>query len=91
MCGIFAYLNWNVARDRKFILEALFGGLKRLEYRGYDSAGISVDADSLKNFHGEVLANGNTSDSKRPFVFKKEGKVSDLVAHVYKGGCDAHT
>jgi glucosamine--fructose-6-phosphate aminotransferase (isomerizing) len=84
MCGIFAYLNWNVARDRKFILEALFGGLKRLEYRGYDSAGISVDADSLKNFHGEVLANGNTSDSKRPFVFKKEGKVSDLVAHVYK-------
>lgn len=85
MCGIFAYLNWNVARDRKFILEALFGGLRRLEYRGYDSAGISIDADTLKGFHGELVANGNISEAQFPFVFKKEGKVSDLVAHVYKG------
>ncbi|GAQ81147.1 Glucosamine 6-phosphate synthetases [Klebsormidium nitens] len=84
MCGIFAYLNWNVARDRKFILEALFGGLRRLEYRGYDSAGISIDADTLKGFHGELVANGNISEAQFPFVFKKEGKVSDLVAHVYK-------
>lgn len=44
MCGIFAYLNYNVNRERRYILEVLFNGLRRLEYRGYDSAGISVDA-----------------------------------------------
>ena len=38
-------------------------GLKRLEYRGYDSAGVA-------------LLNGSLN------VFKKQGKVSDLVASV---------
>ncbi len=47
MCGIFGYYNFKVAKDRKAILELLFTGLRRLEYRGYDSAGISVDADDL--------------------------------------------
>ena len=39
MCGIFGYYNFRVARDRRAILEFLFTGLRRLEYRGYDSAG----------------------------------------------------
>ena len=47
MCGIFGYYNFQVARDRRAILELLFTGLRRLEYRGYDSAGISIDADEL--------------------------------------------
>ncbi|KAH9326597.1 hypothetical protein KI387_006775 [Taxus chinensis] len=46
MCGIFAYLNYNVSRERRYILELLFNGLRRLEYRGYDSAGISIDLHS---------------------------------------------
>lgn len=37
--GIFAYLNYLTPKSRKEILELLVGGLKRLEYRGYDSAG----------------------------------------------------
>ena len=37
--GIFAYLNYLVPTERKKILEILIQGLKRLEYRGYDSAG----------------------------------------------------
>ncbi|TPX41283.1 glutamine---fructose-6-phosphate transaminase (isomerizing) [Synchytrium endobioticum] len=45
MCGIFGYLNYLVDRDRKYILEALLNGLARLEYRGYDSAGLCVDGD----------------------------------------------
>lgn len=45
MCGIFGYYNYKVSRDRKAILEFLFTGLRRLEYRGYDSAGISIDGD----------------------------------------------
>ncbi|NQX04396.1 glutamine--fructose-6-phosphate transaminase (isomerizing) [Rathayibacter sp. VKM Ac-2856] len=40
MCGIVGYVG---ARDS---LAVLLGGLKRLEYRGYDSAGVAViDAD----------------------------------------------
>jgi glucosamine--fructose-6-phosphate aminotransferase (isomerizing) len=39
MCGIVGYVGKRPAR------ELLLNGLKRLEYRGYDSAGISVIAD----------------------------------------------
>lgn len=39
MCGIFAYLNYLTAVDRQTIADILTNGLKRLEYRGYDSAG----------------------------------------------------
>ncbi|NMO93449.1 glutamine--fructose-6-phosphate transaminase (isomerizing) [Actinomycetospora sp. TBRC 11914] len=36
MCGIVGYVGWRPARD------VLLGGLRRLEYRGYDSAGIAT-------------------------------------------------
>ncbi len=36
MCGIVGYVGENKS------LEVLLGGLKRLEYRGYDSAGVAV-------------------------------------------------
>ena len=40
MCGIVGYVGSNQS------IEVLLGGLRRLEYRGYDSAGIAViDAD----------------------------------------------
>ncbi|KAF8015427.1 hypothetical protein BT93_H1052 [Corymbia citriodora subsp. variegata] len=47
MRGIFAYLNCSVGRERSDIIQVLFNGLRRLEYRGYDSTGISVDASSV--------------------------------------------
>lgn len=37
--GIFCYLNYLTPKRREEILELLVNGLKRLEYRGYDSAG----------------------------------------------------
>lgn len=40
MCGIFAYLNYLTEKKRSYILETLLNGLSRLEYRGYDSAGM---------------------------------------------------
>ncbi|KAK3951025.1 hypothetical protein QBC32DRAFT_325620 [Pseudoneurospora amorphoporcata] len=62
MCGIFGYINYLVEKDRKYILDTLVNGLSRLEYRGYDSAGLAIDGDK-KN---EVLA------------FKEVGKVAKL-------------
>ncbi|KAB2571556.1 Glutamine-fructose-6-phosphate aminotransferase [Lasiodiplodia hormozganensis] len=62
MCGIFGYVNYLVEKDRKFILNTLVNGLSRLEYRGYDSAGLAVDGDK----RNEV------------FAYKEVGKVAKL-------------
>eukprot|EP01061_Rhynchopus_euleeides_P006839 TRINITY_DN15847_c0_g1_i2.p1 TRINITY_DN15847_c0_g1~~TRINITY_DN15847_c0_g1_i2.p1 ORF type:complete len:662 (+),score=292.18 TRINITY_DN15847_c0_g1_i2:123-2108(+) len=45
MCGIFAFLNYQHELTLRQIADTLIGGLKRLEYRGYDSAGVCIDAD----------------------------------------------
>ncbi|KAJ3413770.1 glutamine--fructose-6-phosphate transaminase (isomerizing) [Chytridiales sp. JEL 0842] len=66
MCGIFGYINYLVERDRAFILETLLNGLKALEYRGYDSAGLTVDGDQPK----EAL------------VYKEVGNVAALRAKI---------
>ncbi len=42
MCGIFGYVGKKNASD------VVIAGLKRLEYRGYDSWGIAVVADEIK-------------------------------------------
>lgn len=44
MCGIVAYIGRNEA------CSILIKGLKRLEYRGYDSAGIALLSDSINNY-----------------------------------------
>ncbi|CAG0913865.1 unnamed protein product [Notodromas monacha] len=45
MCGIFAYINYLTPRTRREVLDFLIKGLQRLEYRGYDSAGVAIDGD----------------------------------------------
>ncbi|KAG5517865.1 hypothetical protein PMAC_000319 [Pneumocystis sp. 'macacae'] len=72
MCGIFGYINHGVKRERSYILNILLEGLLKLEYRGYDSAGLVVDGDN----ENEVL------------VFKKVGKVSELCKLVREGVYD---
>lgn len=79
MCGIFAYLNYNVRRERRYILEVLLNGLRRLEYRGYDSAGIAIDSDL------SFRPQDNPYDSAPPLVFRQEGKIESLVTTVYSG------
>ncbi|KAG8036404.1 hypothetical protein G9C98_003726, partial [Cotesia typhae] len=65
--GIFAYLNYLTPKSREEILKLLVGGLKRLEYRGYDSAGVAVDESN-----GHDIA-----------VIKKTGKVQSLVDEIF--------
>lgn len=62
MCGIFAYLNYLTPKTRDEILRTLITGLRRLEYRGYDSAGVGIDAP----------------DSQDIILIKKQGKVAAL-------------
>ncbi|KAI5165638.1 glucosamine--fructose-6-phosphate aminotransferase (isomerizing) [Nematocida sp. ERTm5] len=45
MCGIFGYCSYNKKANKKEVLTMLTNGLKRLEYRGYDSAGVAIDVD----------------------------------------------
>ncbi|KAM7360915.1 glutamine:fructose-6-phosphate aminotransferase 1 isoform 7-T9 [Cochliomyia hominivorax] len=49
MCGIFAYLNYLTPKSRSEVLDLLVNGLKRLEYRGYDSTGVAIDGPSGKD------------------------------------------
>ncbi|KAK3197140.1 hypothetical protein GRF29_1536g787662, partial [Pseudopithomyces chartarum] len=75
--GIFGYINYLVEKDRKYILNTLINGksrprLQRLEYRGYDSAGLAIDGDK-KN---EV------------FAVKEVGKVASLKKLVEESNFD---
>ncbi|PWN29894.1 putative GFA1-glucosamine--fructose-6-phosphate transaminase [Jaminaea rosea] len=72
MCGIFAYINHLVEKDRRQVVDILVNGLARLEYRGYDSAGIAVDGDAEK----DVL------------IFKQVGKVDALRKHIAESPVD---
>jgi glucosamine--fructose-6-phosphate aminotransferase (isomerizing) len=69
MCGIFAYCSYGTPTQQKVVVEKLLNGLRRLEYRGYDSAGIAVD-------------NGPSLDALEPLVLKETGKIDKLAAMV---------
>lgn len=62
-------MNYLTPKTRKEILDLLITGLKRLEYRGYDSAGVAVDS----------------SDSKDIVLFKRSGKVLVLEEAIKLG------
>ncbi|XP_061134556.1 glutamine--fructose-6-phosphate aminotransferase [isomerizing] 1 isoform X2 [Syngnathus typhle] len=73
--GIFAYLNYHVPRTRREILEILLKGLRRLEYRGYDSAGVGIDGGNGKDWE----TNGRTIQ-----LIKQRGKVNALDEEIHK-------
>lgn len=83
MCGIFAYLNYGVNRERRYILQVLFNGLRRLEYRGYDSAGICID-DSSSPSPSLLPSPSSSVNGCPPLVFRQEGNIESLVKSVYK-------
>jgi glucosamine--fructose-6-phosphate aminotransferase (isomerizing) len=64
MCGIIAYIGDKYCKD------IIINGLKRLEYRGYDSAGIAV-----------IMSDGSCDKEKKELkviVSKQAGKIKDL-------------
>ncbi|XP_014778461.1 glutamine--fructose-6-phosphate aminotransferase [isomerizing] 2 isoform X2 [Octopus bimaculoides] len=70
MCGIFAYLNYLTPVTRKQILNTLITGLKRLEYRGYDSAGVAYEIEGKESEKGSIT------------IIKKPGKVAALEEEI---------
>ena len=62
-----------VPKQRKYIIETLINGLRRLEYRGYDSAGIAFDG-------GNDASNGQL---QRPCeLVRQKGRVDELDKHI---------
>ncbi|KAE8614392.1 hypothetical protein XENTR_v10008142 [Xenopus tropicalis] len=84
MCGIFAYLNYCVPRTRKEIMETLIKGLQRLEYRGYDSAGVAVDIEKhirLIKKKGKVKALDEELHKQEETDLKDEFETHFGIAH----------
>ena len=85
MCGIVAYAGWIQAK------EVLMAGLARLEYRGYDSAGLAVlQEHGISQLHQppqavereprHVVKRSRSIGNHRISVVKRSGKVSNLLS-----------
>ncbi|XP_048472256.1 glutamine--fructose-6-phosphate aminotransferase [isomerizing] 1-like, partial [Rhincodon typus] len=73
--GIFAYLNYHVPQTRREIIETLLKGLQRLEYRGYDSAGVGIDGGNNKEWEDK---------GKQVSIIKRNGKIKTLEEEINK-------
>eukprot|EP00796_Vickermania_ingenoplastis_P010862 gene10862-7528_t len=67
MCGICGYAFWKRRVSMNEVLQVLLSGLERVEYRGYDSAGIAVD---------------DTADPSETLLVRSVGNISQLRAAV---------
>lgn len=66
MCGIFGYANYLTNKSKGEISDILINGLQRIEYRGYDSAGCTLQDTKNENF----------------VLFREVGKVKKLKSYV---------
>jgi glucosamine--fructose-6-phosphate aminotransferase (isomerizing) len=92
MCGIVGY----VGRDRR-AMDVLIEGLRRLEYRGYDSAGVAIFDEGEISVHRALgkLANLEAILRDRPLEglvgightrWATHGKPSERNAHPHRAG-----
>lgn len=85
MCGIVAYIG------KKNAYPILMEGLRRLEYRGYDSAGIALLDERIEVYKkkGKVQELADYTDPKKLFAtvgmghtrWATHGKPDDINAH----------
>jgi len=85
MCGIFGYYTFGTPRELQAILDVIFTGLKRLEYRGYDSAGFAVDGDNnevlLFKQVGKVAALRKVIEDQKSLDMNKKFLYHTSMAH----------
>lgn len=74
MCGIFGYLNYLVPKSRKFICDTMLTGLERMEYRGYDSAGMAFDGGNELTLSDEIALPCE--------LVRQKGKVKELTKKI---------
>eukprot|EP01060_Flectonema_neradi_P016527 TRINITY_DN23154_c0_g1_i1.p1 TRINITY_DN23154_c0_g1~~TRINITY_DN23154_c0_g1_i1.p1 ORF type:complete len:679 (+),score=140.07 TRINITY_DN23154_c0_g1_i1:75-2039(+) len=86
MCGIFAYINYKKQKKVSEVMALLIGGLKRLEYRGYDSAGVCVDQG-----RGVSIIKRGGNVSKLEAVVKENEANIDMDAILNNHSGIAHT
>jgi glucosamine--fructose-6-phosphate aminotransferase (isomerizing) len=90
MCGIIGYIG------SKETVPILLDGLKKLEYRGYDSAGIAVLKDNkihIKKCKGKIIKLENLLEKDAPkgniglghTRWATHGKPNNLNAHPHNG------
>ena len=90
MCGIVGYIG------KRNVLPILIDGLKKLEYRGYDSAGIAYLNDSdikviksigiIKDLEDKLNFNDNGYLGIGHTRWATHGKVSELNCHPHHVG-----
>ena len=90
MCGIVGYAG------RKNVIKNIMTGLKSLEYRGYDSAGIAYIADNkinilkkagpIKNLDSILDYSSPASVGISHTRWATHGKADDINAHPHKQG-----
>ena len=74
MCGIVAYIGNRNCKD------ILIGGLKRLEYRGYDSAGIAIMVP--QDPKRDLLGNSTIK------ILKEAGKIKEMEGQAKESRID---
>ncbi|CAI4708801.1 ASN_collapsed_G0041740.mRNA.1.CDS.1 [Saccharomyces cerevisiae] len=78
MCGIFGYCNFLIEKTRGEIIDTLIEGLQALEYKEYDSSGISIQGDELKSLN-IYKQTGKISNPSNEFVVVHNGVITNFA------------
>lgn len=93
MCGIIAYLITNQDKFKNHknqVSQVIINGLKQLQNRGYDSAGLIINNHQTSNYHSHKVASKNQDPAIEALenVLKKQKeteKETETVHQYYSG------